>query len=246
MTMIAKILVFVQFGVSLVLATAAFMLYTNRLDWTANPSKNEQPAGLLNQREEEYKMVCENGLRPADARHRAQLAQIQAKENRRPGEQAWYAVELQHLATGATDGKFCQRVKRDTNKQVPKPTGQNSPPYLEMERPKGFDNMDVDLHSLQYYERKCNAILKDIDAQLAIIDKMAKEEKAFTVQLSGDKGVHNRTRDEKIKKGLVIQEYKDLKPDWINTIVELNNLEQLRTRLTERLTELREPTSTSP
>jgi hypothetical protein len=36
----------------------------------------------------------------------------------------------------------------------------------------------------------------------------------------------------------VVQEYKDLRPKWLNNMVELKELEELRQRLDERVREL--------
>jgi len=239
--LLGKTLLFIHLGMSLVLMTIAFGLYTNRIDWTSNAAKPDQAAGLLAQRDEEYKSVTGNALRPADTRYHNQQVKLETQEQRRPGEQVWYVAEKEHLATKAAEGNFCRRVKRDAGQRpTPRTPTKEDPSYLEMEKPKDLNGNDVDLQSLIAYERKCQKALDDVKTELAKIIEAAKADEEITKLLSGDKGVHNRMRDEKIKKDLAVLEYRDLRPDWINATIELSNIEILRARLTDRIDELKE------
>ncbi len=47
MTLLGKILVFINVAASFLMLAWAAALYTNRIDWSNNPAKGDQPAGLL-------------------------------------------------------------------------------------------------------------------------------------------------------------------------------------------------------
>ena len=69
MTRLGKFLVFFNLAFSLLLATWAFSLYANGIDWSNNKTKVDQPPGVFAVKEDQLKDFWQ-GLPPACTRAR--------------------------------------------------------------------------------------------------------------------------------------------------------------------------------
>jgi len=265
MTRFGKILVFVHTGLSLCLAAWAVALFTNRVDWTDRKAAADKPAGLLAQRRAEYERTATNALRPADLRFRTNRQLLAYHEAWRPAEKAWFAQELEHLRTGEVSKKPIRQVVRGPNgfpigpenltppdlvqmqaqllyKERTDPKDPKSP-FVEPGKPrKDRTGKDLVLNTFSYYQTETAGVLKEKDKEARRIKEAADKDKEYTDALKGvppdKKGLHAELRDEYVKRAMIEAEYDELRPQWLNTKVELQNLEELRERLNERIQQL--------
>src|SRR5207245_964400 len=123
MTILGKLLVFVNLVFSFLAFAWALALYLNRIDYTDNPAAEGRPAGELVERKEALKELDASFRRSvAVARNaRRELAAVEAgstpsRANGRPAGRDWY--EAQTDALGQPDLKF----KSDTTPETaPRP-----------------------------------------------------------------------------------------------------------------------------
>ncbi|MBI1913879.1 MAG: hypothetical protein HYS12_03940 [Planctomycetes bacterium] len=265
MARLGKILVFVHTGLSLCLAAWALALWTNRIDWTDRKASADKPAGLLAQRRAEYERTATSAVRPADLRVRTNHQLLVFHEAWRPAEKAWFEQELAHLRTGDVSKKPIRQVIRGpdgfpigpetvtppdlvqmqwpfTYKERMDPKDPKSP-FAEPAKPrKDRAGKDLALNTFSYYRTEIDGVLKDQDKAAKRIEDAAKKEKEYTDDLKGvppeKKGRHAELRDEYVKLAMIEAEYNELRPQWLNNKVELQNLEELRDRLNERILQL--------
>src|SRR5262249_43578676 len=99
MTQLAKILVFVNFVLSLIFATWAFGVYSQRIDWGKKPAAVDRQAGELAKRLEEVDRLGggskEGSRQRADARWIQARDRLQTLEAVRDLNEKWYADQLQ-------------------------------------------------------------------------------------------------------------------------------------------------------
>jgi chromosome segregation ATPase len=85
-------------------------------------------------------------------------------------------------------------------------------------------------------------VLKDRDNAAKRVKDAAEKDKEYTEALKGvppdKKGLHAELRDEFLKLAMIEAEYDELRPQWLNNKVELQNLTELRDRLNERIQQL--------
>ena len=109
MTLLGKILVFVNFTLSMLAAAWACALYSTSVDWSGNPAKGDQPPGELAVRKNRLQEL-QAGLRPAEARWRDARAAVLGYEEARNTDRLWYLARMDHLRTGATEANPAQAV----------------------------------------------------------------------------------------------------------------------------------------
>jgi|SRR5262245_6311267 len=265
MALLGKILVFVHTGLSLSLAALALALYTNRIDWTERKADANKPAGLLAQRRAEYDRVASNALRPADTRFRNNRQLLAFQEAWRPAEKAWFAQELEHLRSGDASKKQIRQVVRGADGFPIGPEGVTPPDLVQMQWPfmykersdpkdpkspfaeqakprKDRSGKDLALNTYTYYRNEMDGVLKEKDKAAQRLQAAANKDKEITDDLKGvppdKKGLHAELRDEFVKLAMIEAEYDELRPQWLNNKVELQNLEELRERLNERVRQL--------
>ncbi len=236
MTFIGKLLVFLNLALSLILATVAFGLYANRLDWTSTPAKGDQLAGLLAEREQEYKDVCSYGLRPAQLRKATAFASLTAVESRRPEEKKWYATQLVFVDKGATDANPNRRLLRDPNSKQPIPVPNK--PELRFDANPALDALKKPMQALDFYQREYDNTLTAIVEQAKTLEAAAKRDEVATQKMVGEKGLHNRLAIEKTKQDRLDEEKLPLRTEWINTLNGLQLFQQRRKGLEARIREL--------
>ena len=233
-----KSLVFVHLGLSLLAASWAFALYFNRIDWTAKKGQGGQPDGELVPLMAEYDNLARTGIRPGQKRVADNRKPLEFHEAWRPYERAWYATQLRILR-GDVAGPIKQLSRGPDGTVLMDPTyGQpGKTDILAMQAPQ-VGGKPIELKPLLEYDttipRKVEEILKETEK----LKKEAERDAVATNLLKGPKGLHARLQFEKRKYDDVVQEYKDLRPKWLNNMVELKQLEELRQRLDERVREL--------
>src|SRR5947209_1868639 len=78
--MFGKIMIFLHLGLSLMFATWALVLFTNRIDWTNKKGTATQSDGELLARMADYDRLAKSSVRPADARFREAREKVQKEE----------------------------------------------------------------------------------------------------------------------------------------------------------------------
>jgi hypothetical protein len=241
MERLGKILVFVHLGLSLLLASAAMALYFNRTDWTAQKGKDGKPDGELVGRIAEYDDLAKTGIWPAEKRLLSNREQLEANERSRPYERNWYAQQLAILR-GDVAGPIQQLARGPDGSVLFDPTfGQQGRTNILQMGPvqaKDRDGKPLELKSLVVYAREIGRKVDDLITETANLKKEADRDAAATNQLKGPKGLHARLLFEKHKYDQVVEEYKAIRPKWLNNTVELRELEELRQRLDERVRQL--------
>src|SRR4051794_26591166 len=99
MTMFGKVLVFVNFTLSVLAFGWAFMLYASRTDWSTNKAQGTRPAGELVARQEAVKNAWDT-FPPAQAAYRDANDLVTGQEAWRPVELKFYADQHAHLRSG--------------------------------------------------------------------------------------------------------------------------------------------------
>jgi hypothetical protein len=245
--MFGKILVFLHLALSLCFATWAMVLYTNRVNWTNKPAQGIPAEGELTPRMAEYDRLTKSGIRPVDTRWREARAQLGNNETSRPRERPWYNQQLDFLQDGAAENSPVRQIDRgpDGNPIVvvnPAPGGD----LLQMgplKDPAGqpFNNRDgqpLALKSMVWYDKEYSSTIAQIVAAIKRLQDASERDTVATNKLKGPKGLHAKLEFEKVKQERVLDEYNEVRPLWLNTAVELKNLEDLRLRLEVRLKEL--------
>jgi len=247
--MFGKILVTTHVALSLIFATWAMAVYTTRVDFSSTPSKGTTPDGELVARVAEYDRLTKHDMRPLDTRWRDARKQLEAHEVYRLVERSWYDKQLEFLRTGAKEGSPVLQLDRDAAgnpKPVDNPRGEG--PLLQMvpikdkdgNPMKTRDGQPLVLKSLEYYNREYDLVAGQITVALQKLQKASARDLDATNKLKGAKGLHARINFERTKQERVKEEFDDVRPLMLKTAVELQNLQQLRLRLEQRLRELRE------
>jgi hypothetical protein len=250
--MFGKILVCTHLGLSLILATWALVIFTNRVDWTSAKGKEGKPDGLVKTRMEEYDKAAKEGSRPADQRWRTAREQLESHEDERPRDRAWYVLQLKFLDTGATKDNPVRQVDRGPNGPIvlAKPAGGGDRLQMgairdDKDRPvNGPDGKPLVLRAQVFYNEAFDASLQEELDLLTKRRQAGERDTVATRRLIGDKdkgliGLHDRLRHEKVKQERLRDEYSEVRPLWLNTMVEYQNLAELQLRLDKRRAELK-------
>ncbi len=239
MTLLGKILVCVNFVMSLFMAAWALGLYTQRVDWSNTQAKSGKPEGVLATRQRQVKEAWEK-LLPAEARHRSAEASLRTLEQRRPGDRTFYADELKHLARGADERSPARTISWKAGRMEMEKQGPD-----RAERPKMVvyrDKAGRQLRSLDSYRKEFDATLVSILQAMDDYEKAVKRDTELTQEIAGiqgrTKGLRQRLCDEDDKTRRVLDEQAALEPIMINANVESQLLLKRQKSLLERLQEL--------
>src|SRR4051794_10046264 len=102
MSLLGKILVFVNLGLSFLMAGWALSVYVNRVDFSNTPAKENQPAGEMLGRKARVEELSRALGAPLTA-WREGRASVLYQEGRRGPDRLWYADQLEHLRSGDAD-----------------------------------------------------------------------------------------------------------------------------------------------
>jgi len=248
MTLLGKILVFVNMAFSLLMAAWAFGLYSGRIDWSNKPgsAKDGIPPGELVGKIALIRKAWD-GIPPADAAWRRTQPLVKQLEDgsadkkysSRQDEHAWFDSELQHLRSGATAANPSRIAEFDPVKGtfIPDPANFNRPRMKPLQERSGKP-----LLSLDEYNKREAELLAAVAKEQTRLDDNIKEDTRLTSLLIGPRGLQQRLKDEKIKKLDLLKEHEIIKPQLINNYVDAELILKRRRSLEMRLEELKKKT----
>lgn len=227
-TRLAKIMIYLNLGLSFVFASWALALYTQRVDWGPKGASAGQAAGEMFKRTEEITKL--KGARTRAEQHwETALADIRRYEAQSRSDDAWYQEQLTALESSP---KPLQTIAPD--KQSIGSTGR--PTLVPWIDPKGRP-----YSSLAVLRKQHDQVHRDIDAELANLNALIAQEKQLTQQLIGDgmnKGIRELIRIEEEKRQNAEREQDYLEPLLYNRLVELSLLQKRNKLLDGRLKEV--------
>jgi hypothetical protein len=253
MTLLGKLLVFLNVVLSFVMLAWAVALFTHRIDWSNNAAKGDQPAGLLIARAKRTD-DANAAANLANARWREAVngndgkdnrpvrAGLLTWENRRDTDRVFYAAVLKAAVSGP-DGKgekvIIKRVAMKDGRPVPDPANPNLPALIDAERRKtAEDPKGEPLYCYDWYVKELTRLTGEIAKAETEQQKLAKEEEALTDQIIGPKGLRQRIVDEQVKFARATEEFKDVESRQTNSRVDTELLLQRRAQLERRVKEL--------
>jgi len=260
MTLLGKVLVLLNVGLSFLMLSWAFAIFTNRIDFSNKQAKGEKPAGVLLERADRVKKSTE-GVDLANTRWREALKGndgtdkrpvrdgLLAWEKRRIDDQKWYKVQLKVAVSGPAgpDGKGDKAiVKRlaatKDGYPIPDDKNFNRPSLIDAERRKlEMDPRGEPLYCYDWYVRELGDLTLKIQAAQADYKKAVEEETALTeeaIETPKSKGLRRRIIDEQQKIALIDEELKDVAGRQTNALVETELLLSRKAQLERRIYEL--------
>src|SRR5260370_37818069 len=121
MTLLGKILVLVNFGLSVMVLVWAMLLYFNHIDLSdAKGEPNKSPPGQLKLRKDRIADALA-ALGSADASWRENRAGVLEQEADRVADRPWYEGELKHARSGANDNQPAREIDFDNGLMVLQP-----------------------------------------------------------------------------------------------------------------------------
>jgi hypothetical protein len=246
MTRLGKYLVFFNLAFSLLLATWAFSLYANGIDWSNRKGRGDEPPGMFSVKEDQLKDLWQ-GLPPAQAVWLSARQTLSTEESHLVADRKWYDDEMNHVfVTGNAANPLGEvAFAAKDNEQAGVRKGQI---LLDA---KGFpvlnpltDQSGKALQALAVYNNEDETILQSMSDVRQKREKQIKDANQLTDQITGDpkngvRGLWQRILDEKAKNTDVLAEQKLLKPLLINTVVDEQLIFKRRTQLDKRIKELR-------
>jgi hypothetical protein len=246
MTLFGKILVLVNFGLSVMVLVWAMAMYYGHIDWTdakGDPNKVPPvPPGELKVRKDRVAEALA-ALGAADVSWREQRAELPRQEGYRVADRAWYADELKHARSEANAQNPAREIAVDDKGLITlapvDPQGQ--PGHV---RPK-LKNATEDDPKRPLLSLDAN-LKREQEQQLALageekkLQDLIEENRRLTELLTPKegKGLRQRIEDEKVKVKLADEEQAILKPLLVNTAVESELILRRREMLERRLKEL--------
>lgn len=210
MDLFGKILVLANFALSLVMAAIGGAVLFYRVDWSdaRADATTGAPAGELVARIAKVKEL-QAMVTPADAYWREERASLLAQEERRQGDELWYAAELEHLKTGDASKKPILALVFDKGVTTPDPANNGRPRMAPV-----ADRFGKPLQSLVWYNQQQATVNADTTTVLDKIDMASQEDKALTSLLLTEKqadgstvrGLLDRIKDEASKQDAIAKE----------------------------------------
>jgi hypothetical protein len=245
MTLLGKILVLVNFGLSVMVLVWAMALYFGHIDWTdakGEPSKSPPvPPGELKVRKDRVSDAWA-ALASADASWRANRADLLEQETYRVADRAWYDAELKHARSGAGDKSPAREIALDKDKggMVLDPADAQNPRHKRPRLKNATDDANQPLVSLDENlrrEKQQRDDLKKAEKKLADLIEETNQQTELLTPEKG-KGLRQRIEDEKVKIALADEELAIIKPLLVNTAVESELILRRRQMLEARIKEL--------
>jgi len=223
-----KVLVFVNLVLAIGVAGWSFGLYTGSIDWS-----NKPPRGELTKRQATVKELW-NTLASAEGRQRASLRTLQTLEALGPVNQAFYKAEMDHLQSGANAASPARTVVYQNGRMViPNPNG---PPQTVPAK----DKNGQPLLSVTHYETELKNTRDATAEAIKRYQDLVKEDTRLLELIVGEKGLRQQLfNEEQVKQARIKQEIEDLKPVYVNVLVESQLLDKRRKELEKRLEELK-------
>jgi hypothetical protein len=254
MTLLGKILVFVNLLLSFLMLSWAVGLYTNRIDWTATAAKGEKPEGVLVGKKKRVDSANAS-LALAGDRWRAALRGmpegptaasrdgLAGLEKRIAEDDKWYADQLKEarFGPGGQAGKQqINTIKLGLDGLAVAPTSLNRPTMEQAARRKSDkpDEQTRPLYCYQYYVAELARLTQAIEAEQVSYQDAVKQAADLTQLAIGPKGLRQRIADEQVKEGRIKEEMRDVLGRETNAVVEMELLTARQDQLQRRVEEL--------
>jgi hypothetical protein len=247
MTTYGKILVLLNFGLSVAAMTLAIVFYYTRIDWTEGSAAKP---GELRARKARVDELSKSALPPAGATWAERRADVLDQEGWRVADRKWYDEQIRLALTDA-DGvaKPVRDVVYEKGRLVvdpvfdPKTNQPISPKYTRPRLQDAKDHLNNPLASLQKQTDKENNQLKALTKAQQDLQDQINEVTKWTDLLtpppaSGMKGVRQRIKDEKLKAERVDEELAIITPLLYTTGAENELILQRGEELKKRIDEL--------
>lgn len=233
MTLFGKVLVLLNFALSVTILAVALASWSNPVDFTNSPGKDKEgiPPGKWKQNADK--------LRDAWAKIPASIAAVRDATtslnefDRYKDAHAFFKAELEKLRT-APETELINAVKY--NLAVPA-VAQGNPGHLEMQ--PAFDLAGKPLRSMAVNEAALAKLQKDVQTEEARYKMDVEEETKLTAKRSGPKGLQQRLVDAQAMLRQANEEADRIEPLWINAWVESELILKRRASLEGRLEELK-------
>jgi hypothetical protein len=242
MTALGKILVFLTFALSLMMATWALGVYTNRIDFSDSKAKGGE--GEYEKRRLAIDALNKE-LPPAETAWREARASLGREEKRVADDRVWYQDQLQHVREKATDANPVKRIvyAKADGEQPGVRKGQirldaDGRPLLEPAK----DRLGNALLSLARHNQDEQKVLHDLEEVQNQHAKQIDDAVALTERLIGKpgvKGLHQQLVEERKKRDDVVAEIGLVEPLLINTVVDAELVHKRHQALEGRLQELK-------
>jgi hypothetical protein len=226
MTLLAKILVYVNLALSLLMAAWGMALYTGRINW--NDEKSSPEAGPSELKKiTDKKTKLDPAVAAASARYADAAGQLLKAQQQRTYNVAWYHFAADRLQSGATEQQPADAPVLQGGLPIPvQVTAPNTPP-LQIEPAK-----DRAGENLRSYAAYVNDLLSEQSKIKAEMDKLAVENKKYldlsqqivgVVQGMGANakvvtpGLRQLLQDEETKLSKVLAQQEELRPLLVNS-----------------------------
>lgn len=232
MTLLGKVFVLVNLALSLVMATLAFGVYANGIDWSNNPAKGTQSAGRFVAKKAEIDDLSK-GITLSYETWRTANKELLTKEEQRRFDRRWYAAELEKLYTAKGQVLMVAQEKGAAD-AAGRPT---LVPAVENEVEK------APLQGMQVYHERLKQITEERERIRKELEAKVKEDTELTNQLTGDperktKGLRRLLTEERTKQEGLIAETGIEEALRINREVESELILKRLDSLNERIREL--------
>jgi hypothetical protein len=230
MTLIGKLLIFLNLGLSMMCAVWAVGVYANRVDWSAQPAKGEEPAGKLREQQDRLE-AARKELEIAFASWKGARDELMQAQAQRALDHDWYAQQLKHVRSEATAANPVKYMIYDP--------GAAGRPKEEPAR----DRAGKPLESLAAYGTRSDSTRKELENIMDAYRKNIDDDIRLTEELTGTadrKGLHQRLVDERAKQQGLVAEQRLEQPLLIIATVDQELIERRREGLDERLRELKD------
>ncbi len=231
MTLLGKTFLLVNLALSLVLATLAFGVYANGIDWSNNAAKAGQPAGRYVAKKAEIDDLLK-GIQLTYATWHEANRELLVKEEQRRFDRRWYAGELEKLE--ATGPVLIVAQDKGPADAAGHPT---LVPAMENELER------VPLQTRKAYQDRMAQIRAENDRIRKELEAKVEEDRRLTNELTGDperktKGLRRLLTDERTKQEGLIAETGIEESLRINREVESELILKRLASINERVREL--------
>jgi hypothetical protein len=245
MTLFGKILVFVNLALSLMMATWAFAVWSNRIDFSNTKATGDQAAGEFAQRAAQIEALWE-AVPPAELAWKSARGELLDRESRRLADRGWYQDELNHLRNKATAADPCRTItyaqQNDDRTGIRKGEILLDPATGRPVLASAKDRFGKPLLSLASYVNEEQKLLASMEVVQNKHENQMKEASQLTEQLvgtAGNKGLQQRLVDERNKRKDVAAEEDLIRPLLINGVVDSELILKRKNALELRIKELK-------
>ncbi len=239
MTWVGKILVMINFALSLVMVAWAIGVYaqtTNYHNEKPPASPTDPPLGELAKRRERIAAKQGGGglwlsVVTAEARWKLAAPELRFFEGQRPANRQWFDAQLTDLGAGPNLVKDV--VYKDGRVVIADP----NVPYRPLMK-DAQDKAGKPLRAMAVYVKEQADVYNQVKDTMDDLVKATKEDTDLTTRIGGPKGLREQLAAEQEKYKHVAAEVEYLKPLLINTQVESELLNKRRRSLEARVKEL--------